>query len=88
MTQPRTWRPSARLVQHDIGFEVLRARGRSSLRVLVDCERRGAPQTIDTCRSCERFARIEAHEAGYVLLCRSQDETFEPIMTEAPEDDA
>lgn len=86
MTQPKTLRPSTRLVQHDIRFEARESNGRGSLRVLVDCERRGGPQCIDTCRSCERFARIEPHEAGYVLLCRSEDETFEPTVLVAPEE--
>jgi hypothetical protein len=43
----------------------------------IKCERRGCTQTIDDCRACERFARIETHEHGYVMLCRSQDEAFE-----------
>jgi hypothetical protein len=43
----------------------------------IECERRKCRLPIDECRACERFARIEAHEAGYVMLCRSQDESFD-----------
>lgn len=63
---------------HDIRFEVARrADGSDKLCAYVQCERRKVKQSVDDCRGCERFARIEAHEAGYIVLCHAEDETFE-----------
>ena len=78
MTQRKSTRPSPRLVLHDVQFEVTRqANGRDKLCAYVQCERRKCKQNIDVCRGCERLARIESHEAGYVVLCHAEDETFE-----------
>ena len=43
----------------------------------VLCERREQNLDVDVCRSCERFARIDLHETGYVMLCRSEDEEID-----------
>jgi hypothetical protein len=40
----------------------------------VHCERHDSMIEVEDCAYCERFARIDTHEAGYVLLCRSSDE--------------
>lgn len=78
MTEPKSTRPSARLVVHDMELEVRRqADGRDKLCAYVHCQRRKQKLSLDECRGCERLARIEAHEAGYVVLCRAEDETFE-----------
>ena len=78
MTQAKRLRPSSRLVAHDLEFVPAEAPGGSKrMLATIACERRDCTLNIDECRACERFARIEAHEAGYVMLCRSQDETFD-----------
>jgi hypothetical protein len=33
--------------------------------------------SVDECCVCERLARIDVHEAGYVVLCHAEDESFE-----------
>jgi hypothetical protein len=43
----------------------------------AECERHQSRFDVDVCRSCERFARIEMHEGGFVVLCRSEDEDFD-----------
>lgn len=77
MTESFSLRPSSRLIQHDVRFELRPDGRRVKLRVVIDCQRTGTARTVDDCRGCERFARIEAHEAGYILLCRALDEPFE-----------
>ena len=67
-------KPSARLVAHDIRLRAeLRADGSKVVEALVECERRGCEVSASVCARCPRFARIEPHEAGYVLLCHSED---------------
>jgi hypothetical protein len=39
---------------------------------------------VEQCGRCRRFARIETHEAGYVLLCRDHDETVASEDAECP----
>ena len=78
MPAQKSTRPSPRLVVHDIQFEVVRQpNGRDKLCAYVQCERRKCRLNVDDCRGCERLARIEVHEAGYVVLCHAEDETFE-----------
>lgn len=78
MTQHKSTRPSPRLVVHDMQFEVTRqANGKDKLCAYVQCERRKCKKNVDDCRACERLVRIEAHEAGYVVLCHAEDETFD-----------
>ena len=48
----------------------------SKLVATIQCERRGT-LNVDVCRACERFERIEMHEGGFVMLCRSVDESFD-----------
>jgi hypothetical protein len=67
--------PHSRLVAHEIRFERPSSEhGPSSVIATVRCERRNCRMTLDQCRACPRFARIDVHEAGYVMLCRSTDE--------------
>ena len=40
----------------------------------VECKRRSCTLEVEECAYCERFERIETHEAGYSMLCRSSDE--------------
>lgn len=59
-----------RLVAHDIRVERRVAdEGKERVVATVECERRGT-LCVDECRACPRFARIEVHEAGYLMLCR------------------
>ena len=75
---PKRNRPRHHLVVHDIQFESKsQADGSDKLSAYVDCERRGRRIALDECRACERLDRIDSHEAGYVVLCRSEDETFD-----------
>jgi len=79
MPPTKRLRPSTRLVVHDIRLEVTpRANGRDELRASVECERRKCKLDVNECRACERLVRIDSHEAGFVVLCRSEDETFDP----------
>jgi hypothetical protein len=93
MTQPppppnKRTRASARLVSHDIRLQPeSRPEGKPRVRALVSCERRKCELEVDVCASCSRFARVETHEAGYVLLCNSSDVPSE-APDAAPTDDA
>ena len=71
-------RPRALLVVHDIRVEATpQANGPGRLLASVDCERHGRTVSVDECRACARLDRIDSHEAGFVVLCRSQDEPFD-----------
>lgn len=78
MTTPdprtRSSRPAANLVTHDIRFI---RKGAAEFEPTVHCERRDCTLHLNECRSCERFARIDVHEGGYVMLCRSSDEPLD-----------
>jgi hypothetical protein len=92
MTTPpaprRTWPPHPRLVVHDIKLERQSPPdGQSRVRATVDCERNQCTLDVEVCALCPRFARIEVHEAGYVLLCRSLDALPEPECTLGTLDD-
>ena len=85
---PNSSRPALRLVQHDIHLSRERSESdRSQVVARVTCERRGCEVLVEQCAHCERFARIETHEAGYVLLCRAHDEQLAPECAEAPTSD-
>jgi hypothetical protein len=72
---PRSPRPSSRLVPHEIQLTRKPSEsGTSPVVATIHCERRDCTLNVETCGYCERFARIETHEAGYVMLCRSKDE--------------
>ena len=63
---------------HDIRVDVApRANGGEELCAYVECERRKCKLNVNECRACERLVRIDSHEAGFVVLCRSEDETFD-----------
>lgn len=74
----RRSRPSSRLVVHDVRFVPVDANSDAPrVRATIKCERRDCILDVEVCRECERFARVDVHEAGYVMLCRSQDEEFD-----------
>jgi hypothetical protein len=50
----------------------------------VMCERRGCEMLVEACARCPHFARIETHEAGYLLRCREREDTSEPGVCEHP----
>jgi hypothetical protein len=63
-------RPFSRLVVHDI--RLVRRRepdGSEQVKALVDCDHYGCEIEANRCAQCAGFARIEPHEAGYILLC-------------------
>ena len=67
--------PHPRLVPHEIRLpRDESAPGACVLVATIECERRGQTLPVDVCRFCPRFCRIEVHEAGYTMLCRSSDE--------------
>lgn len=73
--KPRVMKPSARLIEHDVRVRLQLVRpGVAEVTATVECERRQCTRDVELCAYCERFARIEVHEAGYTLLCRSADE--------------
>jgi hypothetical protein len=57
------------LVQQDIKIE----RERDSGRVVASavCRRKGCSVNVEDCAQCAYFARIDVHEAGYVMLCQT-----------------
>jgi hypothetical protein len=70
--------PDDHLIGHDVRFERKRsASGALLVIATIDCERQGCRIPVDVCRECPRFARIDVHEAGYVMLCRSADRPLE-----------
>lgn len=72
--KPRLVRPSARLIEHDVRIRLqLVSPGVAEVIATVECERRGCTLDVERCAYCERFARIEVHEGGYTMLCRSAD---------------
>jgi hypothetical protein len=79
MTQPKKRvRPRSRVVLHDIRLTREQSPdGRNKVVASAECERHQSRFDVDVCRSCERFARIEMHEGGFVVLCRSEDEDFD-----------
>jgi hypothetical protein len=67
-------KPSHKLVEHDIRLTTeLSEDGTRRVLALVQCERTGCEMSAATCAGCPRFVRIEAHEAGYTLLCHAYD---------------
>jgi hypothetical protein len=73
--RPHRPRPASRLIAHEIRFRRKEhANGHAAVVASVECERRKCDFDVNECAYCERFARIEMHEAGYTLLCRSTDE--------------
>jgi hypothetical protein len=78
--------PSSLLVQHDIRLtrEQSSNQGPTQVVARVACERLDCDVLVEQCGRCQRFARIETHEAGYVLLCRDHDETPASDDTECP----
>jgi len=78
MTVPKRLRPSSCPVMHDIRFaHAPLPGGGSKLVACIECERRGCVLDVEVCRACERFCRIETHEGGFVMLCRSLDERID-----------
>jgi hypothetical protein len=74
-TPPRKTRPASYLVQHDIQLTRAPAEDeRPRVVASVRCQRLECDVLVEACAHCARFARIETHEAGYVLLCRAHDE--------------
>jgi hypothetical protein len=75
MTDSRSLEPCTvhdqSLVAHDIRLERRTdADGEERVVASIECERRGT-LCVTECRACPRFARIEVHEAGYLMLCRA-----------------
>ncbi|HKU36710.1 MAG TPA: hypothetical protein VJR89_01150 [Polyangiales bacterium] len=63
---------------HDIEFVTTDVKSDAPrVRATIQCERRDQTLDVESCRSCERFARVDVHEAGYVMLCRSEDEQLD-----------
>lgn len=84
MTTPRKASISSLLVQQDICLAREEADGSSHVVATVACTRRALPVAVDECARCPYFARIEPHEAGYVMLCRTDSDRPAPAT---PEDD-
>ncbi|HEX6240740.1 MAG TPA: hypothetical protein VFZ61_07600 [Polyangiales bacterium] len=81
--------PPPSLVQQDIHLE--RERGSGRVVATAVCARKGCAVNVEDCAHCAHFARIDTHEAGYVLICRSRDEQPAPAFRgdscEPPDDD-
>jgi hypothetical protein len=78
------------LIQQDIELQ----RERDSGRVIASavCARKGCSVNVEDCARCAHFARIDTHEAGYVLVCRTeasqQEQRIRADSCEPPDDDA
>lgn len=74
--------------------DILLQREPQSGRVVASavCARKGCSVNVEDCAHCAHFARIDSHEAGYVLVCRTGDDLHCPAIradsSEPPEDDA
>jgi hypothetical protein len=75
---PPRLRRRAQLVQQDIHI-AREEPGDGSSRVVarVHCARRNCAMEVEECAACAHFARIEVHEAGYLLLCTAHAEARE-----------
>ena len=68
---PKSCRPRGLLVAQDI--ELTRARAEARVVASAHCVRRDCTMDVDDCGRCPHFVRIDTHEAGYVLVCRSPE---------------
>lgn len=76
--------PHSRLVPHEIRIAREEGKhGKPEVVATIACERQACVLRVDVCVRCERFARIEPHEAGYVMLCRSTDSVPPPCPEDA-----
>lgn len=84
---PRCRRPL--LVQQDIQLSRHGDGAAAPVVATVECARRNCTVEVEACAQCAYFARIETHEAGYILLCRGDDPATlapEPIGDEVDDD--
>jgi len=72
MTRPTKSRGSALLVQQDICLRREGADEAVHVVATVECARQACTVRVENCARCAYFARIDVHEAGYVMLCRSE----------------
>jgi hypothetical protein len=61
-------------VQQDIQLSRESRDGVTRVVARVECARRGCTMEVEQCAGCSHFARIETHEAGYLLLCQTGEE--------------
>ena len=71
-TLPKSSRPRGR---HLVGQDIELTRASPEARVIASahCVRRDCKMDVEDCAGCPHFVRIDTHEAGYVLVCRSAD---------------
>jgi len=79
--------PHSRLVPHEIRLVRVEDPAGRTVAATIECERKACTLRIETCVRCERFARIEPHEAGYTMLCRSTDSEPAPALAREAEQD-
>lgn len=82
MTIPTKAPVSSLLVQQDICLAREEADGSVHVVATVACARRGLDVAVEECAHCPHFARIETHEAGYVMLCRTDSNRPPPPVPE------
>jgi hypothetical protein len=65
--------PGWHLVGQDI--QLTRAKVQGEIRVIASahCVRKDSTMDVEDCAGCPHFVRIDTHEAGYVLVCRSAE---------------
>ena len=87
---PRPEQPRrAHLVQQDIRIErEVPDDPASRVVASVHCAHKDCIVDVEDCAGCARFARIEPHEAGYVLLCCVEDQLEVHAESLADDDDA
>lgn len=82
--------PSPSLVLQDIRLQ--REPGSDRVEATAVCARKNCRVNVEDCARCAHFARIDTHEAGYVLVCRARTDAHCPAIRadscEPPEDDA
>lgn len=69
---PKSSRPHGR---HLVGQDIQLTRASAEGRVVASahCVRRGCTMDVEDCAGCPHFVRIDTHEAGYVLVCRTEE---------------
>jgi hypothetical protein len=74
MTDVPPTRRANLLVSQDVRLNRRRANdGRVEVRATVECAIDHCTKEVEQCAACARFVRIDVHEAGYTMLCRSSD---------------
>lgn len=80
----RPTRSANLLVSQDVRLIRHRANdGRVEVQATVECAIGQCTKSVEQCATCARFVRIDVHEAGYTMLCRSSEPQNTPASPDA-----